>query len=99
MSDTVVGEYSASITVPRLGCRMGYHQNGGCFGYQFGTKYGELFATFRQWGMFGYKNGTINAPLLFWWHFSIQNRCQKCRNTYTAGLCLINRQNNRQIFL
>jgi hypothetical protein len=61
MSDTVVGEYSASITVPRLGCRTGYHQDGGCFGYQFGTKYGELFATFSQWRIFGYKNGAFNA--------------------------------------
>jgi len=35
---------------------------GGCFGYQFGTKYGELFATFSQWRIFGYKNGTFIAP-------------------------------------
>jgi hypothetical protein len=62
MSDTVVGEYSASITVPRLGCRTGYHQKGGCFGYQFGTKYRVVFATFCQWRFLGYKIGTINAP-------------------------------------
>ena len=37
--------------------------NGGCFGYQFGTKYGVVFATFEQWRIFGYKNGTINAAL------------------------------------
>ena len=63
MTDTVVGEYSASITAPRLGCRTGYHQKGARFGYQFGTKYGVVFATFCQWRIFGYKNGAFNAPL------------------------------------
>ena len=36
---------------------------GGSFGDQFGIKYGAVFATFDQWHVFGYKNGTINAAL------------------------------------
>jgi len=35
---------------------------GGYFGYQFGTKYGAVFATLDQWRILGYKNGIINAP-------------------------------------
>ena len=38
-----VGKYSASKTFPILDTEL----SGGCFGYQFGTKYGELFSTFR----------------------------------------------------
>ena len=33
----VVGEYLVYQNGTRLGCRTGYHQKGGCFGYQFGT--------------------------------------------------------------
>ena len=55
----VVGKCLVSMLVTRFGCRT----VGGCFGYQFGTKYGVVFATFSQWRIFGYKYGTINAPL------------------------------------
>jgi hypothetical protein len=56
----VVGKYSASMPVTCLG-----HQTvGGCFSDQFGTKYGVVFATFCQWRIYGYKNGTFSASLL-----------------------------------
>ena len=69
----VVGELLVSQKGTCLGCRTGYHQKGGCFGYQFGTKYGELFATFSKWRIFGYKNGTFNAALLRCWYPNRKN--------------------------
>ena len=37
---------------------------GGCSGYQFGTKYEAVFATFTQCRIFGCENGTFKAALL-----------------------------------
>lgn len=59
MSDTVVGDVRHPSWAPVSEAEL----HGGCFGYHFGTKYGVVFATFRQWGIFGYKNGTFNATL------------------------------------